>query len=60
MFAPVQHAAKYFDYHHTAADTFDKVDKAGIAQNAAVFATLAYGLSQAAPAVAREPYAADR
>jgi len=60
VFAPVQHDPKYFDYHHTAADTFDKVDKAGIAQNAAVLATLAYGLSQAAPGVAREPYGADR
>jgi len=60
VFAPVQHDPKYFDYHHTAADTFDKVDRAGIAQNAAVLATLAYGLSQAAPGVSREPYAADR
>jgi len=60
VFAPVQHDPKYFDYHHTAADTFDKLDKAGIAQNAAVLATLAYGLSQAAPGVAREPYGADR
>ena len=35
-------AAPYFDLHHTANDTFDKVDPALLRQNVAAFATLAY------------------
>jgi hypothetical protein len=32
----------YFDYHHTPADTLDKVDPKALAQNTAVLAALAY------------------
>jgi len=32
----------YFDYHHTEADTLDKVDPAELAANVAVIAALAY------------------
>jgi carboxypeptidase Q len=53
-FAPEQDDPKYFDYHHTAADTFDKVTPAGIAANVAVLATLAYGLADANRTPARE------
>ena len=35
----------YFNYHHTAADTFDKVDPRHLSENAAVMAVLAYGLA---------------
>jgi Zn-dependent M28 family amino/carboxypeptidase len=35
-------ASPYFDLHHTANDTFDKVDPALLRQNVAAFATLAY------------------
>ena len=39
-------AAPYFDLHHTANDTFDKVDPALLRQNVAAFATLAYLAAQ--------------
>jgi carboxypeptidase Q len=35
----------YFNYHHTAADTFDKVIPKELAENASVMAVLAYGLA---------------
>ncbi len=35
----------YFDYHHTEADTLDKVDRAALDQNVAVLAYLAYTLA---------------
>ncbi len=34
--------SKYFDYHHTMADTIDKVDPREISENVAVLATMAY------------------
>ena len=44
-FAPVQDSRYYFNYHHTAADTFDKVDPRHLNENAAVMAVLAYALA---------------
>jgi hypothetical protein len=44
-FAPVQDNRFYFNYHHTAADTFDKVDPKHLNENAAVMAVLAYALA---------------
>jgi carboxypeptidase Q len=44
-FAPFQDGRTYFDYHHTAADTFDKVDLTQLRENAAVVAVLAYALA---------------
>ncbi len=35
----------YFNYHHTAADTFDKVDPHELAENATAMAVLAYALA---------------
>ncbi|HEY0426620.1 MAG TPA: M28 family peptidase [Pyrinomonadaceae bacterium] len=35
----------YFNYHHTAADTFDKVNPKELAENGSVMAVLAYGLA---------------
>ena len=35
----------YFNYHHTAADTFDKVNPKELAENGALVAVLAYGLA---------------
>jgi len=49
-FAPVQDSRFYFNYHHTAADTFDKVDPKHLDENAAVMAVLAYALADS-----REP-----
>jgi hypothetical protein len=47
-FAPVQDSRYYFNYHHTAADTFDKVVPKHLAENAAVNAVLAYALADSA------------
>ena len=35
-------ASEYFDYHHTANDTFDKVDPQQLRQNVACYAAIAY------------------
>lgn len=37
-----QDATRYFDYHHTANDTLDKIDRKQLDQNVAAFATAAY------------------
>jgi hypothetical protein len=47
-FAPVQDNRFYFNYHHTAADTFDKVDPRHLNENAAVMAVLSYALADSA------------
>ena len=44
-FAPVQDSRFYFNYHHTAADTFDKIDPKHLNENAAVMSVLAYALA---------------
>ena len=44
-FAPIQDSRFYFNYHHTAADTFDKVDPGHLNENAAVVTVLAYALA---------------
>lgn len=46
-FHPMQDGRTYFHYHHTAADTFDKVDPKNLAENAAVNAVLAFALANA-------------
>jgi Zn-dependent M28 family amino/carboxypeptidase len=46
-FAPIQDSRFYFNYHHTAADTFDKVDPKHLSENAAINAVLAYALADA-------------
>jgi carboxypeptidase Q len=43
----LEHAGtRYFDVHHTQADTFDKIAKDDLAFNAAALATFAYALAQ--------------
>ncbi|HXU74771.1 MAG TPA: M28 family peptidase [Polyangia bacterium] len=42
-----QDLTTYFDWHHTAADTFDKVDAMDMAFNTAAIAVVAYGLADA-------------
>ena len=37
-----QDGTDYFDYHHTADDTLDKIDPAALKQNVAAYAVLAY------------------
>lgn len=41
-----QDGTRYFDWHHTAADTLDKVDPLELAQNAAALAVMAYVLAE--------------
>lgn len=45
---PAQDLRYYFNYHHTAADTLDKVNPQHLAENAAVIAVTAYALADAA------------
>ena len=52
-FAPIQDSRFYFNYHHTAADTFDKIDPKHLNENAAVMAVLAYALADSAEAAPR-------
>ncbi len=42
-----QDATRYFDWHHTANDTLDKIDPAQLSQNVAVYAVVAYLAAQA-------------
>lgn len=44
-FGPIQDERFYFNYHHTAADTLDKVVPRELQENAAVMAVLAYSLA---------------
>jgi carboxypeptidase Q len=44
-FGPWFDTRTYFNYHHTEADTFDKVNPQELAENAAVMAVLGYGLA---------------
>jgi Zn-dependent M28 family amino/carboxypeptidase len=52
-FAPIQDSRFYFNYHHTAADTFDKVDPKHLNENAAIMAVLAYALADSPTAAPR-------
>jgi hypothetical protein len=52
-FAPLQDSRFYFNYHHTAADTFDKIDMRHLNENAAVVTVLAYALADSAEAPPR-------
>lgn len=44
-FGPIQDSRFYFNYHHTSADTLDKVVPRELQENAAVMAVLAYALA---------------
>jgi carboxypeptidase Q len=46
-FAPIQDSRFYFNYHHTAADTLDKIVPKELAENAAVVAVTVYALANA-------------
>ena len=45
-FAPLVDTRRYFDYHHTAADTLDKVDPDALRRQVAVMAVLAWVLAE--------------
>jgi carboxypeptidase Q len=44
-FSPLQDSRFYFNYHHTAADTLDKIDSKQLAENSAVVVVAAYALA---------------
>src|SRR3712207_87964 len=44
-FSPIQDSRTYFHYHHTAADTLDKVVPRELAENAAVNVVWAYAVA---------------
>lgn len=44
-FGLFQDSRTYFNYHHTAADTLDKVVPSELAENAAAMAVLAYAIA---------------
>jgi carboxypeptidase Q len=52
-FAPIQDSRTYFNYHHTAADTLDKVNPKELQENCAVVAALAYTLASMPQALPR-------
>jgi Zn-dependent M28 family amino/carboxypeptidase len=52
-FTPTQDSRYYFNYHHTAADTLDKVNPQHLAENATIMAVLAYALAATDASVPR-------
>lgn len=56
-FAPMVDTRHYFDYHHTAADTLDKVDPRNMQTQVAAMAVLAYFLADADSCLPRVPAA---
>jgi carboxypeptidase Q len=50
-----QDTRTYFNYHHTAADTLDKVEPRELAENAAAMAVLAYALANLPQPLPRDP-----
>jgi Zn-dependent M28 family amino/carboxypeptidase len=54
-FAPLVDTGHYFDYHHTAADTLDKVDPVNLKMQVATMATLAYFLAERPECLPRLP-----
>jgi carboxypeptidase Q len=52
-FSPMQDSRFYFDYHHTAADTLDKIVPLELQENAAVVAVAAYAFAKAEQALPR-------
>src|SRR4029079_19737678 len=53
-FSPIQDNRFYFNYHHTAADTLDKIVPKELAENSAVVAVVAYALANMEQPLHRE------
>lgn len=53
MFSAIQDSSRYFDVHHSADDTLDKVDREGLASNVATVAALLYTLAESETPVER-------
>jgi hypothetical protein len=54
-FAPLVDTRHYFDVHHTAADTLDKVDPDALRRQVAVMAVVAYALAELPEPLPRLP-----
>ena len=54
-FEPYLDTRSYFSYHHTAADTFDKVDPEALRRHVAVLAVLLYAVAELKEPLARLP-----
>lgn len=52
-FSPMQDSRFYFNYHHTAADTLDKIVPKELAENSAVVAVAAYALANSEQSLPR-------
>src|SRR2546427_5306814 len=52
-FSPIQDSRFYFNYHHTAADTLDKIVPKELAENSAVVVVAAYALANMEQALPR-------
>jgi carboxypeptidase Q len=52
-FAPIQDSRFYFNYHHTPADTLDKIVPKELAENSAVVAVWAYAIANSEQALPR-------
>ncbi len=50
-----QDASAYFDYHHTANDTLDKIDPRDLDQNVAAWAAVAYAIAEMPDDLGRAP-----
>jgi hypothetical protein len=57
MISLLQDGTYYFDIHHSADDTFDKVDSAAMSQTVAAAAVLIYGLAESRDDLGRVPEA---
>src|SRR5881409_1108149 len=53
-FSPIQDSRFYFNYHHTAADTLDKIVPKELAENSAVVAVVTYALANMEPGTLSE------
>ena len=53
-FSPIQDSRFYFNYHHTAADTLDKIVPHELAENSTVVAVAAYALANAEQPLPRD------
>jgi carboxypeptidase Q len=54
--APLQDTRRYFDFHHTAADTFDKVHVDELRQNLELVSALVYVLAQEGRTSTEQPH----
>jgi carboxypeptidase Q len=55
VFGLMQDQRTYFNYHHTAADTLDKIDPHELAENSAAMAVLAYAIADMPQPIPRSP-----